>query len=137
MSDNLPVTLAELHRDATTASDRVETFRAYVKLLNHAYKALEKARGEAETADRRLAELRVDHTFFLRHRARVEMTFRTLIDTYRNPTKAMRTLEDLVASYPVQYVFEVCQLGSYRLGAPLGWNVMGVRSASRLDADRN
>src|SRR3546814_16699700 len=111
--------------------------RTYVKLLNHAYKALEKARKEAENADRRLGELRVDHTFFLRHRARVETAFRTLIDTYRNPTKAMRTIEELIANYPVRYAFEVCQLGSYRLGTPLGWNVMGVRSASRLDADRN
>src|SRR3546814_21163662 len=77
MSDHLPVTLAALHRDATTASDRVEMFRTYVKLLNHAYKALEKARKEAENADRRLGELRVDHTFFLRHRARVETAFRS------------------------------------------------------------
>src|SRR3546814_20787830 len=49
----------------------------------------------------------------------------------------MRTIEELIANYPVRYAFEVCQLGSYRLGTPLGWNVMGVRSASRLDADRN
>src|SRR3546814_1135811 len=51
MSDHLPVTLAALHRDATTASDRVEMFRTYVKLLNHAYKALEKARSEEHTSE--------------------------------------------------------------------------------------
>ena len=43
----------------------------------------------------------------------------------------------LAANYPVQYVYEVCQLGSYRLGAPLGWNVLGIRSAERIDAEQN
>lgn len=137
MSDHLPVTLANLHGDAKTASDRIETFRAYVKLLNHAYRALEKARDETRLADRHLNEQRVDHTFFLRHKARVEFTFKALIDTYRSPTKAMRTVDDLVAAYPAQYVYEVCQLGSYRLGAPLGWYLLGVRSASRIEADQN
>lgn len=137
MSEHLPATLATLHGDAKTASDRLETFRAYVKLLNHAYKALEKAREEARGADRKLNELRVDHTFFLRHKAKVEVAFKALIDTYRNPTKAMRTVDELVASYPAQYVFEVCQLGSYRLGVPLGWNVLGVRSETRIEADQN
>lgn len=137
MSDHLPVTLANLHGDAKTASDRIETFRAYVKLLNHAYKALEKARDQARLADRHLNELRVDHTFFLRHKAKVEMAFKALIDTFRSPTKAMRTIDDLAANYPAQYVYEVCQLGSYRLGTPLGWNLLGVRSASRIEADQN
>src|SRR3546814_20433626 len=105
----MPVTLADLHRDATRASDRVEMFRTYVKLLNHAYKALEKARKEAENADRRLGELRVDHTFFLRHRARVETAFRTLIDTYRNPTTARRPPEHPIAHYTVRSAFEVGQ----------------------------
>lgn len=137
MSDHLPVTLANLHGDAKTARDRIETFRAYVKLLNTAYKALEKARDGTRLAERHLNDLRVDHTFFLRHKAKVEMAFRALIDTYRNPTKAMRTVDELAASYPAQYVYEVCQLGSYRLGVPLGWNLLGVRSTSRIEADQN
>jgi len=137
MSDHLPVTLANLHGDAKTAQDRIETFRAYVKLLNAAYKALEKARDAARLADRHLNEMRVDHTFFLRHKAKVEMAFRALIDTYRNPTRAMRTVDELAAGYPAQYVYEVCLLGSYRLGVPLGWNVLGVRSTSRIEADQN
>lgn len=137
MSEHLPVTLANLHGDAKRSDDRVETFRAYVRLLNQAYKALEKARDEARLADRHLAELRTDHTFFLRHKARVEVAFKALIDTYRNPTRAMRVVDELAGSYPAQYVYEVCQLGSYRLGTPLGWNVLGVRSASRIEADQN
>ncbi|MEQ8814550.1 MAG: hypothetical protein RLO51_27280 [Thalassobaculum sp.] len=137
MTDNLPVTLANLHQDAKTAGDRTETFRAYVKLLNAAYKALEKAREESRLAERRVNALRVDHDFFTRHKARVEVAFRALRETYRNPAKALRIIDDLCANYPPQYVYEVCQLGSYRLGVPLGWNMLGVRSASRIDADQN
>ena len=137
MSTSLPVTLANLHEDAKTAADRVETFRAYVKLLNTAYRALEKAREEARLADRHLNALRVDHTFFQRHKARVEVAFKALRETYRNPAKALRMIDELTGCYPPQYVFEVCQLGSYRLGTPLGWNVLGVRSTERIEADQN
>lgn len=137
MSDKLPVTLANLHQDAKTAGARIETFRAYVKLLNVAYKALEKARDEARLAERHVNSLRIDHTFFARHKARVETAFRALRETYRNPAKALRLVDDLCANYPAQYVYEVCQLGSYRFGTPHGWNLVGVRSASRIDADQN
>lgn len=136
MTDKLPVTLANLHQDAKAPGDRIETFRAYVKLLNAAYKALEKAREEARLADRHVNTLRVDHIFFLRHKARVETVFKALRDTYRNPAKALRTIDDLSANYPAQYVYEVCQLGSYRLGVPHGWNVLGVRSTNRIEADQ-
>ncbi len=137
MSEALPASLADLHDDAKRAGDRTATFRAYVKLLNASYKALEKAREEARLADRHLNGLRVDHTFFQRHKARVETAFRLLRETYRSPTKALRTIDELAANYPVQYVHDVCQLGSYRLGAPLGWNVLGIRSADRVEADQN
>jgi hypothetical protein len=137
MSEALPAALSELHEAAKAAGDRTTTFRAYVKLLNAAYKALEKAREEARLADRHLNGLRVDHSFFQRHKGRVEAAFRLLRETYRNPAKALRTIDELAANYPVQYVYDVCQLGSYRLGAPLGWNVLGIRSAERIDAEQN
>lgn len=137
MSDHLPVTLANLHEDAKRAGDRLTTFRSYVKLLNSAYKALEKAREETRLAERHLNSLKVDHSFFVRHKARVETVFKALRETYRNPAKALRTVDELAAHYPAQYVFEVCQLGTYRLGVPLGWSFFGVHSATRTDADRN
>lgn len=137
MTDTLPVTLANLHQDAKTAGDLVETFRAYVKLLNAAYKALERAREETRLAERHVNVLRVDYDFFTRHKARVEVAFRALRETYRNPSKALRIIDELCGSYPPQYVYEVCQLGSYRLGVPHGWNMLGVRSAPRIDADQN
>jgi len=137
MTDHLPVTLANLHQDAKTASGRLETFRAYVKLLNVAYKALAKARDESRLADRHLNGMRVDHAFFQRHKAKVEQTFKALRDTYRNPAKALRMIDELSANYPAQYVFDVCQLGSYRFGAPHGWSLLGVRSTARVDADLN
>lgn len=136
MSDHLPVTLSNLHEDAKKAGDRITTFRSYVKLLNHAYKALEKARDETRLAERHLNGLKVDHAFFLRHKARVEVVFRALRETYRNPAKALRTVDELAANYPAQYVFEVCQLGTYRLGAPLGWSFFAARSATRVEAER-
>lgn len=137
MTDALPVTLANLHDDAKKATTRVATFRSYVKLLNSGYKVLEKARDEVRLADRHVNALRIDHTFFMRHKTRVEIAFKALRDTYRNPAKALRMVDDLAAHYPAQYVYEVCQLGSYRLGTPHGWNVLGVRSATRIEADQN
>jgi len=137
MSEALPATLVNLHADAKTADGRVDTFRAYVKLMNTGYKMLEKARDEARLADRHLNGLRVDHSFFLRHKAKVEVAFKALRLTYGNPAKALKTVDDLSASYPAQYVYEVCHLGSYRLGTPLGWNVLGIRSTARIEADAN
>lgn len=137
MSEHLPVTLANLHDDAKKAGDRIETFRAYVKLLNAAYRALEKSRDETRLAERHVNALRIDHTFFQRHKARVETVFRALRDTYRNPAKALRTIDELAGGYPAQYVYEVCQLGSYRLGVAHGWNLLGVRSIARIEADQN
>ena len=134
MSDHLPVTLSNIHEDAKKAGDRLTTFRSYVKLLNNAYKALEKAREETRLAERHLNGLKVDHAFFLRQKARVEVVFRALRDTYRNPAKALRTVDELAANYPAQYVFEVCQLGTYRLGTPLGWSFFGMHSATRTEA---
>ncbi|EDP61229.1 hypothetical protein BAL199_00942 [alpha proteobacterium BAL199] len=137
MSDHLPVTLSNLHEDAKKSGDRITTFRSYVKLLNAAYKALEKARDEARLADRHLNGLKVDYAFFIRHKGRVEATFRALRDSYRNPAKALRMIDELAANYPAQYVYEVCQLGSYRFGGALGWSFVGVRSTTRIEADRN
>lgn len=137
MTDTLPVTLADLHEGAKNAGDRIATFRAYVKLLNTAYNALEIAREAARLAERHVNSLRIDHIFFQRHKARVEVAFKALRDTYRSPAKALRTIDELCSSYPAQYVYEVCQLGSYRLGTPHGWNVLGVRSATRVEADQN
>lgn len=137
MSEHLPVTLVNLHDDAKTAGDRVDTFRAYVKLLNAAYRALEKARDEARLAERHVNVQRVDHTFFQRHKARVETAFKALREVYRNPAKALRTIDELAGGYPAQYVYEVCQLGSYRLGVAHGWNLLGVRSIARIEADQN
>ena len=93
MSDHLPVTLSNLHEDAKKSGDRITTFRSYVKLLNAAYKALEKARDEARLADRHLNGLKVDYAFFIRHKGRVEATFRALRDSYRNPAKALRMID--------------------------------------------
>lgn len=137
MSDNLPVTLANLYDDAKKAGDRIATFRAYVKLLNHSYKALEKARDETRLAERHVNSLRIEHDFFVRHKGKVEIVFRALRDTYGNPARALRVIDELAAHYPPQYVFEVCQLGSYRLGPPLGWNILGFRSMTRIEADQN
>ncbi len=137
MTDNLPVTLANLHEDAKKAGSRIETFRAYVKLLNAGYRALEKAREEARTAEHRVNGMRMDHVFFQRHKARVEVAFRALRDTYRNPAKALRMIDDLAANYPAQYVYDVALLGTYRFGAAHGWSILGIRSTARLEADQN
>lgn len=137
MTDNLPVTLANLHEDAKKAGSRIETFRAYVKLLNAGYRALEKAREEARTAEHRVNGMRMDHVFFQRHKARVEVAFRALRDTYRSPAKALRMIDDLAANYPAQYVYDVALLGTYRFGTPHGWSILGIRSTARLEADQN
>lgn len=137
MSEHLPAKLNSLHADAKKAKDRIETFRAYVKLLNAGYRVLEKAKEEARKADREVHDLLLEFTFFQRHKAKVETAFKALRDTYASPARALRMIDDLCANYPAQYVYEVCHLGAYRFGGRLGWAFLGLRSASRVAAEQN
>ncbi|WPZ33434.1 hypothetical protein T8K17_19640 [Thalassobaculum sp. OXR-137] len=81
--------------------------------------------------------MKEDHAFFSRHRAKVDVLLRAMRETFVNSTKALRTLEELAQNYPAQYVFDVCNLGSYRLGSVQGWSFLSIQSASRTDADQN
>lgn len=137
MASSLPNNIEQFAKDTAKASDPVLAFRAYVKLLDAAYKATEKLGGELRRQERSYQKMKTDHQFFARHRAKVDVLIRAMRETYINSTKAMRTLEDLAQHYPAQYVFEVCQLGSYRLGTVQGWAFFNLRSASRLEADQN
>lgn len=136
MSDALPKTLRNLAEDARKGGDGVLVFRSYVKLMNAGYKSLEKSRDSVRLADRHVKRISIDHDFFKRHQAKVDVLFRALREVYRNPAKALRTIDELTRAYPAQYVFEVCQLGSYRIGNPVGWNLFGFRSLTRIDADQ-
>jgi len=136
MSDNLPITLKNLHDDAIKAETRPETFRAYITLMNRGYSALEKARSRAKLADRHLAGLLTDHTFFQRHKAKVDNLYRLLPDCFTSPTRVMKTIDDLATYYPAEYVFQVCRLGVTRIGPAIGWTFLGFKSADRLEAER-
>lgn len=137
MSAPLPKNIEQLLKATTKGVGRVETFRAYVKLLDTSYKTVDKLGAELRKQERNYNKMKDDHAFFARHRAKVDVLIKAMRDTYTNSTKAMRTLEELAQNYPIQYVFEVCQLGSYRLGSVQGWAFLAVRSASRIDADQN
>lgn len=137
MSSNLPQHIATLLKETAKGSDRVEQFRAYVKLLDRSYKSAEKLGAELRKQERNYDKMKSDHAFFSRHRAKVDVLIKAMRETYVNSTKAMHTLEDLAQSYPAQYVFEVCHLGSYRLGSVQGWSFFNLRSASRIEADGN
>jgi hypothetical protein len=137
MASNLPKNIEQLLKEATKGVDRVESFRAYVKLLDTSYKTGEKLGGELRKQERNYSKLKEDKTFFDRHRAKVDILIKAMRDTYTNSTKALRTLEELAQHYPAQYVFDVCNLGSYRLGAVQGWAILGIQSASRIEADQN
>ncbi|MCR9072842.1 MAG: hypothetical protein NXI18_14080 [Alphaproteobacteria bacterium] len=137
MASSLPQNIEQLVKDTAKVTDPVLAFRAYVKLLDTAYKATEKLGAELRRQESSYQRMKTDHQFFARHRAKVDVLIRAMRETYVNSTKAMRTLEDLAQHYPAQYVFDVCQLGSYRLGNVQGWAFLNLRSASRLDADQN
>lgn len=137
MAPSLPKNIEQLVKETKKASDPVLAFRAYVKLLDAAYKAVEKLNGELRRQERSYQKMKVDHQFFARHRAKMDILIRAMRETYVNSTKAMRTLEELAQHYPAQYVFDVCQLGSYRLGTVQGWAFFNVRSATRMEADQN
>lgn len=137
MASNLPKNIEQLLKEATKGVDRVAAFRAYVKLLDTGYKTAERIGEELRKQERNYNRLKDDQTFFARHRAKVDVLLKAMRETYTNSAKALRTLEELAQNYPLQYVFEVCNLGSYRLGLVQGWSFLGIQSASRLDADRN
>ena len=137
MATNLPIKIEELLKEATRGTDRVAAFRAYVKLLDTGYKTSEKLGGEIRKQEIVYNRLKDDESFFSRHRAKVDMLVRAMRETYANPTKVLKTLEDLAMNYPIQYVFEVCGLGSYRLGLVQGWSFFSIQSAARLDANQN
>jgi hypothetical protein len=137
MTSNLPKNIEQLLKAASKDADRVEAFRAYVKLLDSSYKTAEKLGAELRKQERNYNKLKEDHAFFAHHRAKVDAMVRAMRDTYVNSTKALRTLEELAQHYPAQYVFEVCNLGSYRLGTVQGWAFLNLQSASRIEANQN
>ncbi len=137
MATELPKNIEQLLKEATKGVDRVEAFRAYVKLLDTSYKTTEKLGAELRKQERNYNKLKEDKTFFDRHRAKVDVLLRAMRETYTNSTKALRTLEELAQHYPAQYVFDVCNLGSYRLGPVQGWAFLSIQSASRIEADQN
>lgn len=137
MSDNLPEKLQEQLKLVTKAEDRLSQFRAYVKLLDRGYKSLEKLGTALRKQERNYEKLKSDLAFFSRHRMKVDVLIRAMRETYSNSTKALRALEELAQHYPPHYVFEVCQLGSYRLGGVQGWAFLNIRSVARMDADTN
>ena len=134
MSDLVPAALTDLHGKAVAASDRIDTFRAYTNLIAHGHKALDRVRRKVKTLDGETRRLTDDHTFFQRHEAKIEALHHALRQCYAHPNKVLRTLDDMVAAYPVEYVFEVCKLGVWRLGTPAGWSFLWMISPERQSA---
>lgn len=137
MSSHLPADLKTKHEDAKKVPDRLTRYRMYVKLINLGYKTLENIKKTEREAENAVKTLSRDHDTYLNHQDKVNALFRTMRETYSNPTKVLRTLDDLCRNYPAQYVFDVCQLGSYRLGSPMGISFLGFKSLARTDADTN
>ncbi|MCR9176054.1 MAG: hypothetical protein NXI19_08645 [Alphaproteobacteria bacterium] len=134
MTDLVPAALTDLHQKAVAASDRIDTLRAYVTLIDQSYKVLERVRRKVKTLDGEVRRLQDDHTFFRRHEAKVDALHQALRGCYAHPNKVLRTLEDMVAAYPTEYVFEVCRLGVWRLGTPSGWGFLWMTSPERQAA---
>lgn len=134
MSDNLPASLTDLHKDAVGAKDRVETYRNYIALMNRGYRTLEKVKRRVRVLDGELAKVRDEHIFVQRHALKVEAALAAMRQCYADPNKVMRTLDDMVLAYPVEYVYDVCRLGIWRLGRPVGWSFLWLHSQDRLEA---
>lgn len=137
MSSNLPENIEKLLKLLSKADGNVGQFRAYVKLLDRSYKTINSLGAELRKQERNYNKMKTDLAFFMRHRDKVDVLLRALRETYSNSSKALRTLEELAQAYPPQYVFDVCQLGSYRLGAVMGWSFLNMKSLTRMEADVN
>ena len=137
MSGALPSEQKRLSDLARGSKDPVSAFRTYVKLMDIAYKEYDTLKREVRKSDKQYTQLRDDIAYFERHKFKVDAAFRAMRETYRNPSKALKDLELLCRQYPAQHVYELCQQGSHRLGSAKGWNVLGIKSIERADADEN
>ena len=137
MSEHLPESIEKLHKSISGALDKVDQFRGFVKLLDASYKEIETSGKQLVKQERKYQKLKEDHAFFARHRNKVDVLFRAMRETYSNPAKALRHIDELARNYPAQYVFEVAHLGSWRLGSVQGWAFLNLKSVARVEADRN
>ena len=137
MTSKLPENIEKLHKATSGALEKVEQFRAYVKLLDASYKSVDENGKLLVKQERTYQKLKEDHAFFARHRSKVDVLFRALRESYGNPAKVLRDIDELARNYPAQYVFDVAHLGSWRLGRPMGWSFLNLRSVARQEADKN
>ena len=134
---SLPDQIAKAAREAMSIKDVIMRFRALGVLVDMVL--MEIARTDKVLKEQRKLrqEFEAEMTFINRHSFKLDAVYRALSGTYSSPRKAMTVVNDLCRSYPLEYVMDVVKLGSYRLGNPLGMNLLGIKSQSRVDADEN
>ncbi len=133
----LPDSIVEAARETKAMKDMITRFRAFGVLVDMVL--MEIARTDKVLKEQRKLrqEYEAEMTFLNRHSFKLDAVYRVLAGTYSSPRKAMTVVNDLCRSYPPEYVMEVVRLGSYRLGNPLGMNLLGIKSQSRVDADEH
>jgi hypothetical protein len=133
----LPEDVIATERKARSAPTPLRKFRAYSELRYVAQLALHKLAKKAKEYETALRGVEEEMNFISRHKAKEDIAFRALRGSFSRPERAMATFNDLVRTYPPEYVTTVLQLGAARLATPFGMNLLGMKSASRQAAEDN
>lgn len=133
----LPKEIRAMQDRAMKSADLVERLRAFSTLISASNGLVSRIKRVTREHEKNLKQVEAEIEFLARHKAKEDAAFRALRNTYSAPEKALETFNDLCRTYAPEYVMEVVKLGSYRLGAAIGMNLLGMRMAGRDEADVN
>jgi hypothetical protein len=136
-TSGLPKEIKAMQDRAMKAADPVERLRGFSTLISAANGLVTRIKRLTREHEKNLKQVEAEIEFLARHKAKEDMAFRALRGTYSSPEKVLDTFNDLCRTYAPDYVMDVVKLGSYRLGAAIGMNLLGMRMAGRDEADVN
>jgi hypothetical protein len=136
-TSGLPKEIQAMQDHAMKTADFVERLRAFTTLISAANGLATRIKRITRDHEKNLKKVEAELEFLARHKAKEDMAFRALRGTYSAPEKALETFNGLCRTYSPDYVMEVVRLGSSRIGAVVGMNLLGMRMAGRDEADVN
>ena len=136
-TSELPKELVVMQDRARNSGDLVDRLRSFSTLIAAANGLITRIKRITREHEKNLKQVEAEIEFLARHKAKEDLAFRTLRNTYSAPEKALETFNTLCRTYAPDYVMEVVKLGSYRLGAAIGMNLRGMRMEGRNEADVN
>ena len=136
-TSGLPKEIQAMQDRAKEAGDLVERLRGFSTLISAANGLVTRIKRITREHENNLKQVEAEIEFLARHKTKEDMAFRALRGTYGSPEKVLETFNVLCRTYAPEYVKEMLKLGSARLGAPIGMNLLGMRMAGRDEADVN